>query len=992
VNNTRKLSGVKYLSALTATVFSLAIGLIGTAGGVGDASPGPRSVQIEGIEVVKFQGHNVIRVKSSQALDYSSYPLYEPPGIKVQFPGASLGSLEGVIPIDKDLISEIRAIQGEEAGAPMAEIQILLTAPTPYRLVTEGSFLFVHLEGSPGAHAASDAKSTDEVKVSPADTNEKGGEAEAALGASLKEGLPQMNPFRVPQASRLLELLIDEQKEGTRIALIGDGEISNYNAFTIEDPNRIVVDVWDVGHTFKTRKMNVKSHELAGVRIGTYPEKVRLVFDMPPELASFPPYSLEKGQGKLILCLGEMARGGKVELGNPPVKDASIDASPVTPTSNEVAMAGATKSAREDPDDVQVAPPASQQGFDAEGGQVVLEEASPVEKSAEEPLRDEGAVKSAASATGTMTSPEDMAAPTSEVMEEDEPPVLADPVRVDPGETGSSTVAAPEVQTAQVQEHALSSEPGQKEITVETVDDMSSETRGSFLQETTTQMVSTGSVPTSDGYAPEKVVSLAQISPSLDTEEQGHGIAINTGMTPGKVYMGEKINLDFQDIDISNVFRLLAEVSDRNIIISDKVSGTVTMRVKDIPWDQALDLILATYKLGSVEMGNVIRVAPLAELRQEQEERIQIAEAKRQARQKAYEDAKNLAKLQQEASDLQRDFIEKRIRINYADAREIERQVKPLLTDKQVLDVKKKGETIVDERTNTLTIRDFPDVIAKIEDYIGSVDLPTPQVLIEARIVEANSTFARELGVQWGANWAGARGDWGYKTGERMGPPNDWTERTGDKEADFLSGVNIPQFLVDLPAAAAAGINPAAAGVSIGRIAGDLLNLDLRLSAAEQEGITKIISRPKVMTMDNVEAVIAQGREIPYTQVNPEGNVSVVWKEALLRATVTPRISPDKRVHLKLNITNDDIDPSITSSQGEPAITKQEATTEVLVANGETVVIGGIFKETSSDKEGGVPGLKDMPVINWLFKQTSKSSDQRELLIFMTPYIVTPGI
>jgi type IV pilus assembly protein PilQ len=568
-------------------------------------------------------------------------------------------------------------------------------------------------------------------------------------------------------------------------------------------------------------------------------------------------------------------------------------------------------------------------------------------------------------------------------------------VLVNPTETPSAEIETAPSESAGMQdsvvevEDEMTSDTEQDEVAVETVVTEPTEPRGGLAVEGSSVMAYFDTPPLAAGQPETEIVSLAQIAEPIEAEEK-EWFMINAGMSPGEVYMGERINLDFQNIDISNVFRLLAEVSDLNIIVSDKVTGTVTMKVKDIPWDQALDLILSTYKLGSVSQGNVIRVAPLGDLRAEEQQRRQLENDRRKERQAKLEDQKLELKKQMDIRHYSREFIEKRIRINYAKASDIDAQITPFLTDVQIDDLKRIGETIIDERTNTLTVTDYSETIDRIERYIASVDLPTPQVLIETRIVEAAATFARELGVQWGANYSGYSGDIGYAYGEDVGTAA-WTQRTGNKQNDWISGVNFPEFLVDLPAEAVFGISPAAVGVQVGRIAGDLLNLDLRLSAAEQEGLTKIISRPKVMSMDNVEAVIAQGREIPYTQVNPEGNVSVVWKEALLRATVTPRISPDERVHMRLNITNDDIDPTIRSSTGEPAISKQEASTEVLVRNGETVVIGGIFKETISRSEGGVPGLKDIPVIDWLFKKKARSEEKRELLIFMTPFIVTMG-
>jgi type IV pilus assembly protein PilQ len=459
-------------------------------------------------------------------------------------------------------------------------------------------------------------------------------------------------------------------------------------------------------------------------------------------------------------------------------------------------------------------------------------------------------------------------------------------------------------------------------------------------------------------------------------------------MEPGKVYVGQRISLDFQDIEIDNVFRLLAEVSDLNIIVSDKVKGKVTMRLKDVPWDQALDLIISTHKLGMVKQGNVIRIAPLADLIKEEKERRRLREEKIKERLEAQKRLEEAEIERRERERKLRPFETVPIILNYTKAKDLEKQIKGFLTREP--DINKVGSVIVDERTNTITITDYPEKIEFIKHYIKQVDTPTPQVLIEARIVKASKNFAREIGIQWGGQFAefDRTGEWawGISSGPGDASPSTWRSGafTGNTGFDFNP---FSSWMVNLPATLLGAGTPGI-GFQIGRLVGDLINLDLRLSAAEAEGLTKIVSRPKIMTLDNVEATIRQGFEIPYTQVNPEGNVSVVWKKAELKTTVTPLISPDGRVHLKLEVTDDYPDEAIKSSEGEPAIRTRQAYTEVLVKNGETVVIGGILEETQEYSEEGVPGLRDIPILNWLFKKKKRKRDQTELLIFVTPFIV----
>jgi len=300
------------------------------------------------------------------------------------------------------------------------------------------------------------------------------------------------------------------------------------------------------------------------------------------------------------------------------------------------------------------------------------------------------------------------------------------------------------------------------------------------------------------------------------------------------------------------------------------------------------------------------------------------------------------------------------------------------------------GSIQVNEFTNSLLVRDLPEVLEEIELILARLDIPTRQVLIEARIIEANSTFARELGVQWGTNWAGPRGDWGYAVGEDIST-TAWTRRTGNRQADFLSGVPTPEFMVDFPAAAVAGFNPAAAGIQIGRIAGDILNLDLRLTAAESEGLTKILSRPKIVAMDNFEATIARGDDIPYIIPQELEKASEVqFEKAQLQLTVRPHVIDDERIAMDITLTNDAKTDEFTVSATSrlPIISRQTASTRALLQSGETVVLGGIITQEKRDSETGVPGLKKIPVLSWLFKTTGKSEASKELLIFITTWIL----
>jgi type IV pilus assembly protein PilQ len=404
----------------------------------------------------------------------------------------------------------------------------------------------------------------------------------------------------------------------------------------------------------------------------------------------------------------------------------------------------------------------------------------------------------------------------------------------------------------------------------------------------------------------------------------------------GEEYIGERISLDFQDADIHNIFRILHEVSGKNFVIGDDVKGKVTLKLVNVPWDQVLDLVLKMNKLGTVIEGNIVRIATLSTLEAEQK----ALAAKMQAEQSAEE---------------QEPLMTEYIPINYAEAATVL---------KHLVEIKSpRGKISVDERTNMIIMNDVRAAVGNARDVVKRLDVVTPQVVIEARIVEANTDFSREVGIIWGAQYEDGTGEWG-------GTTQRW-------DGGVLGDYNV--FLP--PAAATSGL-----GFTFQRLGGGEFTLNANLLAMQEEGKGRIISTPKILTLDNKEAYIEQGLEIPY-QVLEEGSYSLKWAKAVLRLEVTPHITMDRRIAMKIIAKKDAPDRSIVV-QGAPAIDKKEAGTELMVNNGDTIVIGGIItrEETLSNK--GVPGLSKIPLLGWLFKSEAKDTTDKELLIFVTPTIV----
>jgi type IV pilus assembly protein PilQ len=416
-------------------------------------------------------------------------------------------------------------------------------------------------------------------------------------------------------------------------------------------------------------------------------------------------------------------------------------------------------------------------------------------------------------------------------------------------------------------------------------------------------------------------------------------------------YRGKKVSFEFKDIDIQNLLRVIAEISKKNIVVADDVQGKVTIRLRNVPWDQALDLILRTKSLGKEEIGNILRVAPL----------------------KALEEESRLRQERKKSLVAQEDLVVNLVAVNYAIANEMAARVKDVLSER--------GTVTVDTRTNVLIVKDVRANIEKARALVRNLDTQTPQVLIESRIVEANTSFSRELGVQWGGQ-ALASQSTANSTGLIF--PNNIAV-TGGINGTAPGQPTNPNFAVSLPAAADIGAG-GAMGFTFGS-AGGALTLNLRLSAAETEGTVKTISAPKVTTLDNNTARISQGVSLPFSQVSASG-ANTTFIEARLSLEVTPHITQDGSILMTINAQNNQPDPSNTGSNGQPAIQRKEANTQVLVKDGDTTVIGGIYVRRGSSQSASVPFLSKIPVLGLLFKNHRETDNRQELLIFITPRIL----
>lgn len=431
-------------------------------------------------------------------------------------------------------------------------------------------------------------------------------------------------------------------------------------------------------------------------------------------------------------------------------------------------------------------------------------------------------------------------------------------------------------------------------------------------------------------------------------------------MAPQGKYGGRRIDMDFKDADIHNILRLLADVGKVNIVAADDVGGTVTIKMKNVPWDQALDVILQAKGLGLVRSGNMVRVAKADQLEKEREQAI--------------------AKKKQ---DLELAPIETRlIPISYANAGELASKAEVLKSAR--------GSISIDERTNVIIARDVAGNLDQIEALVHSLDTQTPEVLVEARIVEATSRYLRDVGIQWGGDLSFSPST-GNPTGLAFpsaigvsGGASDSNTPTAGL-SPFTNQVANPNFAVNLPGAVGTGTG-GALGFTLGSI-NNILNLNVRLSAAETNGMLRIVSNPRILTLDNREASISQGTMIPFSQISAQG-VQTTFLEAKLALKVKPHVTADGSISMHVTINRDEPDFNQTSARGDPTILKRTADTDLLVPDGATVVIGGIYTRNTGKSVDQVPFFGSIPIIGILFQRRRASDTRTELVIFLTPRIV----
>ncbi|SET30790.1 type IV pilus secretin PilQ [Stigmatella erecta] len=801
-------------------------------------------------------------------------------------------------------VTGIVASQFSDERASVGRVLVALDKASQYDVRADGNRVVISVDG------ASEPKATAEVAPAPSAPQAAPAVAQAPAPTPAVEPAPAAEPVK-PQAPALAENVVAAEADEREVAhparaitgitfardtlaIRTDGEISRYEVLELADPPRLAVDVYGVG--LEARAPRVRVGALKAVRVGAHAEKVRLVMDV---RQGMPAYRVDRAARGLEVVLGAAVARKPAPAAQPEPQERLAESAPLLPAP---AAPGAAQAAVADVKELT---------FDESdaGGRVQLKLSSAV--------------------TWKVDRPD----PRSAVLTLENAKL---PRRLE----RSLDTSALETPVKMISAFSVPGEGHRVRVVVAAdgaIDESVTQGSGTLSWNLSVQGVKTEQVAVS-----QRTAGFSAEAPSYAAE----------GAPQQARYRGKRVSFEFKDIEIQNLLRVIAEISKKNIVVADDVSGKVTIRLRNVPWDQALDLILRTKSLGKEEVGNIVRIAPLKTL----EEEARLLQERRKSMQQ------------------QEDLLVNLIPVNYAVANDMQARVKDILSDR--------GSVTVDARTNVLIVKDVRANIEKARALVRNLDTQTPQVLIESRIVEATTSFSRSIGVQWGG-----RGQASAATGNATGLifPNSFGVfgSAGGAAPGNFSGD--PGFAVNLPAATGLG-GGGAIGFTFGS-AGGALGLNLRLSAAETEGYVKTISAPKVTTLDNNTARISQGVSIPFSQTSANG-ANTTFVEARLSLEVTPHITQDGSVLMSIVAQNNQPDQANSGANGQPAIQRKEANTQVLVKDGDTTVIGGIYVRRGGTNTSAIPFFSKIPVLGFFFRQNLERDDRQELLIFITPRIL----
>jgi len=977
-----------------------------------------------GMESVNVKGGDktdkvIIKMSPDSNYEYTLYKWLDPARVVVDLNGVAPGDVPGTIPVANGLVKDIEVKSLDEKDK--VRVIISLTKSVDYSAEKDGDdSLIVSLDKESVSQISPPKSNSGVVLVEEGDSlhivNETGSgkgedawvwsgpqpveDRESASSESKGEKEAAENTGPATPAQNLKGISIKDEGDLARVELGMDGTVADYSAFTLQGPPRLVVDLWGMKNGSKTHRKNINQQGIMRVRIGEHPDKLRLVFDAN---SSMPNFRFDKENNHLIVTFS---------------KTVNVSATPEISATAETETAGILTSGTEAAGNKNTTGKDTTKKAETKDGWSVmsvaqndewggLDQGESTNESGDQwggPTPSETGAEEEAETESTEDVDSGNVPKPSESFDWGDKP--QPPIVKGPGKPGIAYIDKVEFkyneQASTISIHAdrpirreqwelhnnIDENVTEKVVTIFLYDaQLAEDQQKTFDTSEFFSPIDMFSVYQRPGEAHANEVAVVIVLNSWAASkwnQYGHSLVLKFENTPGSLgiggqptqgsigpqgeeftggggsgygpgpgeseqYTGGLVNLNFKGVDIKEVLAVLAESSGMNFVVDENVKATVTIRLDNVPWDQALDIILESYDLEKKQTGNILRIAPEGEFSREQREKFREMEEKRK-----YEELEI-----------------KIIPVNYLDAQRLRQVVSQVLTQGR-------GKVQIDKRTNSMVVMDRPEVLQMVTELIRRLDKPTKQVLIEVRMVEATVAVTREIGVRWGADM-----DIGPHTGTPTGMqfPNEM--QVGGA---VLGGAENAAINADAMSSGGGAI-----GLSVGHLT-NAVDLDVMLRALEAKEKVKIISSPRIITLTDEQASIQQGISIPYPPPSTMGAGGVGWQfvEASLKLDVTPHVAQDDSITLEIEAQNNE--PVTVAGSERPGVSTKEAKTTILLMNGETGVIGGIFKLTDRNPTTQVPFLGNLPYIGRMFKYEQSESRNEELLIFLTPQIVEGGV
>jgi type IV pilus assembly protein PilQ len=892
-----------------AVVIGFTTGLPGRAESADEISK-PKLAAIQSVSQFGEGSSVELVIKLSSSATYTSYKTTAPLRLVIDFSQTTQGAVNARIPINKGNFKAVTVNRYDTDAGVLTRMNI--------ELVNDAEAVITASATDPGELRVSFPVAPEKPPVEVEKSAPVKPVAIEVPPASSTVVTPKP-PASPPEA--FISALTSITAEKNTITLTLDGAVGDIKSFRLSDPDRYVVDLMNVRCGFANRLIPLNIAGIASARIGIYTDKTRIVFDAVN--GSFPGSTIVKMDSAVVITLDV-----KAAMDNPDHKPASARSEPPPEKVPEKAKekAAPVKAAAVTPPEPAVAPavtsskavkstgPSSVEMIDFQ----VVNGISRVSVKVVGDVYFAPPVKSAGYVTFTL---KNVLLPKSLQRSLDAHSFNSPVLRVTPflvkNRKGSDTKIRIAMRVAAPFE--IRQEGDMLFVDFKNPDGLTAE---KLAAETTDQIPQVSKAKASQSQDPDITAELAR-SNSGDSSQKSSG--------PSRVYTGRKVTLEFADAEVRKIFQLLSEVSNKNFVLGDDVTGNISLKLVNVPWDQALEIILETKDLDSREAGNVLTIKKKGRFKSQADEELEIK--------------KTLAK----GIELKTETFT----VNYSDVATISGQFNALKSERGIIST--------DARTGTVIVKDIPMALDDMRKLLAQLDVPERQVMIEARIVEASSTFTRSLGVNWGMH---------YRDGSAsfMGINQLDTSFGGLASAAPTTGAN--------------GQSGGTMGISFGTLSSNI-SIDLRLNAAAGAGLVKIISSPKVATLNHKTAKISQGQQIPYQNTTATTGAVTAFVAATLSLEVTPHINANGTIVMKIDAKND-----APGTGSPPPINTKQATTELLLKDGETTVIGGIFVDSETDGDDGVPYLMDVPLLGNLFRSSAKSKIKTELLIFITPRIL----